>query len=149
MAEQEFIIEKYSEKYKDSCLAVFDQNSPDFFAPNERIDFLSFLNENPSDYYLLFKDDVLIAGYGLRIIDKCNVRIHWIMVNPLYRGEGLGNSMMQTVIQKIKGSSVIRILIAASQKSAPFFAKYGAKVISTTKNGWGKGMDKVDMEINL
>ena len=41
------------------------------------------------------------------------------------------------------------IEIAASHKSAPFFAKFGATVTAHTVDGWGNGMDRIDMELLL
>ena len=39
------------------------------------------------------------------------------------------------------------VSIAASHKSAPFFARFGARIVETTPDGWGPGMHRVDMEL--
>ena len=44
---------------------------------------------------------------------------------------------------------VPRLHIAASHRSAPFFARFGSQTVKTTPNGWGPGMDRVDMVLRL
>jgi hypothetical protein len=39
--------------------------------------------------------------------------------------------------------------IAASQKSAAFFARFGAVTLKVVDNGWGTGMHRIDMELPL
>jgi hypothetical protein len=39
--------------------------------------------------------------------------------------------------------------VAASQHSAPFFARFGARELARTDDGWGPGMHRVDMELPL
>jgi hypothetical protein len=43
---------------------------------------------------------------------------------------------------------VERVRISASQVSAPFFARCGARELSRVRDGWGPGMHRVEMEID-
>ena len=46
-------------------------------------------------------------------------------------------------------SRVARILLSTSQHSADFFEQFGAYETSRIENGWGVGMHRIDMEIDL
>jgi hypothetical protein len=39
--------------------------------------------------------------------------------------------------------------MATSPKAAPFFAKFGATITSSTVDGWGPDMDRIDMVLLL
>jgi hypothetical protein len=56
---------------------------------------------------------------------------------------------MARVLASARASRLSRIDIAASHKSAAFFARYGAVELRRTQDGWGPGMDRVDMELRL
>ena len=57
--------------------------------------------------------------------------------------------MMLAVLQEANDNGVERVLIAASQHSGPFFAKFGAEQLDFIKDGWGDGMHKLDMILNI
>lgn len=139
----------FSSADKQACLAIFDANCPSFFAPNERADFESFLEASPIGYEVCEVAGRVVAAFGLICEDRCGVRLNWIMLDPHSKGIGLGSAIMKRVIAQGKASQSPLIGIAASHKSAPFFAKFGAVVTAHTEDGWGPGMDRVDMELLL
>ena len=139
----------YNSTDRETCLAIFDANCPSFFAPNERADYISFLDATPEDYEVCEVDRGIVAAFGLTPGDANDNRLVWIMLDPGSQGAGIGSVIMQRIISQSRDSGSWMIRIAASQKSAPFFAKFGAKVTAHTKDGWGPGMDRVDMEIVL
>jgi len=52
----------------DACLAIFDSNTPDFFAPEERDDFARFLargHDRDRPYIVLEREGAVIAWGGL------------------------------------------------------------------------------------
>ena len=57
--------------------------------------------------------------------------------------------MMERVVSLARASGVSTISIAASHKSAAFFERFGALAMERTTDGWGPGMDRVDMELRL
>jgi GNAT superfamily N-acetyltransferase len=73
----------------------------------------------------------------------------WIMLDPRTQGIGIGSKIMERAIHLARASQTDVVKIAASHKSAPFFAKFGARPVKFTKDGWGPGMDRVDMELPL
>ena len=126
------------------CLALFDLNCPAFFAPNERVDYEVFLAAVPDWYELCVVAGAIIGAFGL---DPAHAALRWIMIHPDAQGRGVGSAIMTHVMNAASRKGVSSISIAASQKSAPFFAKFGAISQSTLENGWGPGMDRIDMTL--
>ncbi len=56
---------------------------------------------------------------------------------------------MTRVLEIVRTCGEGPLHIAASHKSAPFFARFGAQETATTPNGWGRDMHRVDMELVL
>ena len=140
----------YNRNHFDDCLALFDLNCPKYFAPNERADYEAYLKTTDDNYKVTYSHDELAAAFGMGINEQNNhAYITWIMVSPNTHGQGVGAQMMNTAIDFAKSKNAVVIDIAASHLSAPFFAKFGAKTVQTTKNGWGEGMHRVDMAIPL
>lgn len=140
---------QYRSEDREACLAIFDANCPDFFLPNERDDFAEFLGEMHDGYEVCDVDGSVAAAFGLVPNDKGENRLCWIMINPIAQGGGLGSAIMQRIISLGRNSRSPVIGIAASHKSAPFFARFGAEQIDYIEDGWGPGMHRVDMEIAL
>jgi len=138
---------QYTQNDRASCLAIFDANCPEFFAPNERNDYEQYLRMPAASYEVCDLEGRVVASFGLDGTNDGAQRLTWIMLNPTLQGTGIGSEIMNRVISKSQEQKSTLIKIAASQKSAPFFARFGAETISFTKDGWGPGMDRVDMEI--
>ena len=90
----------------------------------------------------------VVAAFGL-LPDGCGHRLTWMMLDPSSQGAGIGSTIMGRIISGRSESRPSTIKIAASHKSALFFAKFGAVATARTENGWGPGMDRVDMELEL
>lgn len=135
-----------------ACLALFDGNCPEFFAPNERDDLVEFLASPPAGYEVCLLEDKIAGAFGV-LRQAQGQTLRWIMVSHMAKGQGLGRIIMDRAIATVRaqgggqGDSAARepLHIAASQKSAPFFAKFGAREVRRTTDGWGPGMHRVDM----
>ena len=134
---------------KEACLNLFDANCPEFFAPNERTDYQRFLEANPNSYELCFGESVVVGAFGLMGDDAHCRDLNWILLSPSSQGLGIGAAIMERVVLDARESAVRVINIAASHKSAPFFAKFGANEVTVSDNGWGPGIHRVDMELRL
>jgi GNAT superfamily N-acetyltransferase len=130
-----------------ACLSLFDENSPEFFAPNERADYLAFLASSADDYCVCMLGGRVAGAYGLCVEGKGVMTLRWILIARDTQGQGVGHAIMTRVLAGLRALKATRLDIAASQKSAPFFAKFGAREIKTTPDGWGPGMHRVDMEL--
>lgn len=139
----------YSDTDRDICLELFDANCPEFFAPNERVEYARFLGTAANCYELCLVDGHVAGAFGLCGDGDARRSLNWIMLNPRYHGQGAGRAIMAHVAARAMSAGVDVIDIAASHKSAPFFSKAGAVSISDTPDGWGPGMHRVDMELVL
>ena len=132
-----------------ACTSIFNANCPEFFAPNERQEYEDFLEGVPGNYEVCEVDGRVLGAFGL-FDDSENMKVlNWILLDPQTQSIGIGSKIMERVIQLSRTSQTGMVKIAASHKSAPFFARFGATTTSLTKNGWGPGMDRVDMELLL
>ena len=134
---------------REACLSIFDANCPAFFAPNERIDYASFLDAAPDGYDVCEMAGRVVGACGLIKQGDGGASLNWIMIVPVARGVGIGSAMMERVISLARASRLSVIDIAASHKSAAFFERCGAIATGRTNDGCGPGMDRVDMELRL
>lgn len=140
---------RYEPADRSSCLALFGENCPEFFAPNEHEDYVEFLDNRTQNYFVCLLNDRVVGAYGLYPLAGGGAALHWIMLSPSAQGVGLGSAIMARVLDDLRGSARSPLHISASHKSAPFFAKFGAVEISTTPDGWGPGMHRVEMQLFL
>ena len=135
---------------RDGCLALFDANCPSAFAPNERAEYEAFLDDAAGAYEVCVMDDEIVGAFGLG--GDPALRLRWIMVHPQRQGLGIGTRVMGRV-REAAGEAArdaaqpdhASVHIAASHRSAPFFARFGARVVGETPDGWGPGMHRIDM----
>ena len=139
----------YSPADKEICLAIFDVNCPPFFAPNERIDYEQFLDSNPSGYELCLHAGSVVGAYGLIGDGTIRRNLNWVLLSPKTQQLGVGSAIMNRVLNLARNAKLSIVDIAASHLSAPFFAKFGATVVNESKNGWGPGLHRIDMELKL
>lgn len=139
----------YRDTDRQICLTIFAANCPEFFAPNEREDYEEFLAEVPADYEVCEADGRVVGAYGLLADGADDKQLNWILLDPQMQGVGIGKKIMERVIHQGRESKARQVNIAASQKSAPFFARFGAASIATIIEGWGPGLDRVDMVLLL
>ena len=140
----------YSPEHRAACLAVFDENCPEFFAPNERAEYAEFLDRVGADYRVCRRDGRVVGAFGLMpggAVDEAH--LNWILLSPSAQGAGLGRAIMGEVAALAGARGVARIAIAASHRSASFFARFGARELVRTEDGWGPGMHRIDMEWRL
>jgi len=133
----------------ESCLGLFDANCPEFFAPNERDHYADFLQASPDGYELCVVNDRVVGAFGLIGGDTRRRSLNWIMLDPQSQGLGVGSAIMDRVAKLGTAAGLELVNIAASHKSAPFFARFGAVTATMTQDGWGPGMHRVDMELIL
>lgn len=139
----------YLSSDRESCLAIFDANTPKFFAVNERLDYSEFLDSVPERYEVCLSGDSVIAAFGLIGNEPKFKNLNWILISPQFQGSGVGSKLINRVVSIAHKEKLDYIKIAASHLSAPFFAKYGAKPVLEIKDGWGPDMHRIDMELHL
>ena len=130
-----------------ACLALFEANCPEYFAPNERADYRAFLDAAPDGYEVCELDGAIAGAYGVHAIDDDNAALHWILLAPAAQGRGLGAAIMSRAVRALDARGHRTLHISASHKSAPFFARFGAVEDARIEDGWGAGMHRVEMRI--
>ena len=131
------------------CLEIFDANCPAYFAPNERADLDSFLDQHGANYEVCVQGETVVGSFCVLSednSDRCELR--WIMLDPLHQGHGAGALIMRRAWELACEREASCIDIAASQYSATFFARFGATETKRTPDGWGPVMDRVDMVLD-
>ncbi len=139
----------YSPSDRQACLAIFEANCPDFFAPNERADYQRFLDATPEHYEVFEERDGISGAFGLPGNTGGPVRLTWILLHPQAQGRGTGSAIMRRVLDIAAERRSTLIHIAASHRSAAFFSRFGALEKGRHEDGWGPGMHRVDMILPL
>jgi GNAT superfamily N-acetyltransferase len=132
-----------------ACLALFDSNVPEAFAPHERPEFEEWLRAVPADY--------LVAEQGGRIV-ACGgwyaggeeARLCWGLVARGLHGRGVGRALLAARLQALRGTPGVRtVSITTSQRSEGFFVKHGFEVTEREVNGLAPGLDRVEARLDL
>jgi GNAT superfamily N-acetyltransferase len=145
-----FTFRPFAPQDRSACLALFDDNCPEFFASNERADYEAFLDAAPGGYRVCATSGGVIAAFGvLHDTATARCRLSWILVAKAWQQRGVGRRIMAEVLRIGSALQAHWVDIAASHKSAPYFARFGAVELRRKTDGWGPGMHRVDMELRL
>lgn len=144
----------YTKEDRAACLALCDGNTPKYFAPEERQDFVDFLDDLSvlsGAYLVLERGDEIVGCCGYHVDGATGTAsFRWGMAARSQHKTGLGKIMLKERIKRVKEhGSANRIQIDTSQLSAPFFAHFGFTTTSTVPDGFGPGIDHVAMELTL
>ncbi|KTC37723.1 hypothetical protein AO265_21750 [Pseudomonas sp. ABAC61] len=115
----------------NACLQLFDSNTPAFFDPLERPDFLNFLEHSPRNLLVIERDD-------------------WGMVDQTLHGQGLGRLLTEARLLAIREQGLAStVRLSTSQYSQGFYAGLGFVLLEVTPDGHGPGLDCWDMQLSL
>jgi GNAT superfamily N-acetyltransferase len=141
----------YQPADKAACLAIFDGNTPDFFAPHERTDFDEFLREPGGLYFVVENEsDTIVACGGVWHYSDEQIALTWGMVSRTHHRHGIGRWLLLKRLQYICTlSGTLTVVIDTSQFSAPFFEKFDFHTTQITRDGFAPGLDKIAMQLPL
>ncbi len=137
-----------------ACLALFDGNTPRYFAPGERAEFAAFLQALPRadwPYWVMWRGGVAVACGGL-ILDAPARRagLSWGMVDVRLHGTGLGRRLTEArLAQARRRPGLAAVTMETSQHTQGFYARLGFAVQAVTPDGFGPGLDRWDMVLRL
>ena len=140
---------RYRAEDRQACLRLFDENCPTAFAPNERRDYEQFLDDAVDRYELYLIDGEVAGAFGLYPDGPDRLALRWIIVSSGKQRRGVGSAVMNRIVAELRRSTGVTLRISASHKSAPFFAKFGARERDRIPNGWGPGMHRVEMDLSV
>lgn len=142
-------IRPYHPGDQGACLALFDENCPAYFAPNERAGYVRFLGEKSTHYRVCLLGSRVVGAFGVLPDEPEGLALRWILLSPRMQGQGLGTRIMAQVLEIARSRGADALYIGASHRSAPFFERFGARETARTPNGWGPEMHRVDMTLAL
>lgn len=133
-----------------ACLALFDSNVPQFFAPDERAQFVEFLENVPASdgtYLVLAQAGRVVACGGVaREPDTESAALTWGMVDRSQHRQGLGTRLTQARLTAAWAMPGIRrVILATSQHTAGFYRGFGFTLQATIPDGFAPGLDRCDM----
>jgi GNAT superfamily N-acetyltransferase len=150
----EIISRPYAPTDLTACLAVFDGNVPDFFAPAEREEFrarLLALPDTAPAYLVLTHAGAVVACGGVTAGDMPgDARLVWGMVARDWHGCGLGRRLLQERLGLARGLLGLRtVSLSTSQHTRGFYEGAGFTLTGTIRDGFGAGLDQCDMVLTL
>jgi ribosomal protein S18 acetylase RimI-like enzyme len=135
---------------REEVLNLFDSNIPEYFAPEERTEFIKFLNAEKEVYDVLLYQCNLVGAGGFCTHDQHEARIVWFMILSDLHAEGFGRALILRLLEFItKDTSYKCISLMTSQLTDGFYQKFGFKTTKRVADFWFKGMHLRYMEKDL
>jgi len=139
-------IRDYREEDQSALVALLRLNTPRYFSVEEEKDFVTYLEKEREDYFVVELNHKIVGCGGINTEDDIGI-LSWAFLHPKYQQQGIGNQLITYRIQHLhqkKKSS--RIIVRTTQLVYPFFEKNGFKLMQVEKDYWSKGFDLYLME---
>lgn len=134
-----------------NLLQLLDLNTPDYFAPEEKEDYIEYLNDKLEKYFVFEENGEIIGAAGLNFFpDEKSARISWDMVHPQHHGKGIGRKLTEhriTTIKELKAYE--KIIVRTSQLAHKFYGKFGFSLVKYEEDFWAKGFHLYHMEMEI
>lgn len=143
-------IRPYRAEDKAQLIQLIRSNTPEYFAPEEEADFVSYLDNEIEDYFVVEQKGEIVGCGGVNYAESRSVGIiSWGMIHPGFQGKRIGTVLLQYRLDFLKNTgSVKRITVRTSQLTYGFYEKNGFRLIDTKKDFWAEGLDLCCMEYN-
>lgn len=142
-------IRPYASGDLESCLELFDSNTPTYFLPQERDLYRLFLDRGPAPYWVIDEGEGLVACGGVAMRDQ-EASLCWGMIRRDRHRAGLGTKLLLFRLAKAAQELSARsVRLDTSQHSVGFFRNYGFLTTATTKDHYGPGLDRFDLRLML
>ncbi|MBY6185650.1 GNAT family N-acetyltransferase [Marinobacter hydrocarbonoclasticus] len=141
----------YNASYRTRCIELFDTNLGKYFAPNERQEFIDFLDNlaDPHRYFVLVEQGQVRACGGYYVEEGVGA-LSWGMVHREAHGKGLGTRLTEYRLSQLRQRDDVTVVkIDTSQHTQGFYARQGFVVTRSTPDGFGAGIDCVSMDLVL
>lgn len=139
----------YAAQDMEACLNLFDGNVPKFFDPCEREVFAAFLESSlPESVFLVVERDQAIVACGGYVLENegKTAGLCWGMVDNKLHGQGFGRLLTEARLQAIRENpNLVRVRLDTSQHTHAFYSRFGFSVENVEKDGYGPGLDRLDM----
>lgn len=144
-------VRDFTPRDRDGCLAIFDGNTPPFFAPDVRAEFAAFLEECNEPYFVVEHADVIEGCGGFFVIPNTPVAVlSWGMVDRSRHRQGIGSLLLFARLQRLcQDPGVTVVKLQTSQYSRGFFERAGFEAEEVIMDGYAPGLDLVKMALAL
>ena len=136
----------------DACVAICAANHPEHMLLHEIEEHRQFLTEKPyapAPYFVVEVEDTIIACGGVAT-DGDAMHLCWGLVHPDWHRRGLGTKLLEHRLAWAKEHPDLEVVeLCTSQKTKAFYEQFGFESIKFTKDGFGPGLDRHDMECPL
>ncbi len=141
-------IRPYRAEDKAQLIQLIRSNTPEYFAPEEEADFVSYLDNEIEDYFVVERNEEIVGCGGVNYAENRSVGIiSWGMIHPELHGNRIGTVLLQYRLDFLKNTeSVKRITVRTSQLTYRFYEKNGFRLVDTKKDFWAEGLDLCYME---
>ena len=143
-------VRSYTPADKAACLAIFDSNTPPFFTPDERDEFIQFLDEETDSYFVVELNGNIVACGGY-IHPRTPVAIvAWTMVSRTAQRQGVGRLLLDTILERVRQEPGVQIVkLQTSQYTYGFFERLGFKTERIVEHGFGANLHQYGMGLAL
>lgn len=141
-------IRPYRAEDKAQLIQLIRSNTPEYFAPEEEADFVSYLDNEIEDYFVVEQNEEIVGCGGVNYAENRSVGIiSWGMIRPELHGNRIGTVLLQYRLDFLKNTeNVKRITVRTSQLTYRFYEKNGFRLVDTKKDFWADGLDLCYME---
>ena len=135
----------------DACVGIMQSNTPLFFTGGEVGEYAAWLAARTSPYLVVVEDEVVVACGGYRINrPQRTAGLTWGMVRRDRQRAGLGALLLTERLDRIRADGgASTVILDTSQHSRGFFERYGFQPSAEQQDGYGGGLDRVDMQLAL
>ncbi len=146
------MLRQYIDKDRSSCINILESNTPRYFAPLDREDFLAFLDAPSGIYSVLEDHEGVIVGCGGISTRKQGEEglLTWGMIHATQHSQGWGRHL--TIVrfsQLCKIATVKTITLNTSQETVGFYEKLGFRRTAFTPDYYSIGLHRYDMEFGV
>lgn len=140
----------YAAPDRDTCIAVFESNVPEYFTVEERADFTSFLDALPGPYLVVEDAMSTVVACGGHATGETPERadLCWGMVRRDLHGHGIGRLLTEARVQAAFSEPTVRVVaLNTSQRTVDFYRRMGFRLESVVPNGYAPGLDRCEMRL--
>ena len=136
----------------DACVAICAANHPEYIGLHEIEEHRQFLTEKPyapAPYYVIEVEGALVACGGVAIAGEA-LHLCWGLVHPSWQRRGQGTKLIEHRLAWAKTQPDLEVAeLCTSLKTVEFYELFVFETIKLTKDRFGPGLDRPDMECPL
>ena len=141
-------IREYTEIDKAPLLHVFQTLVPKYFAKEEILDYIAYLEKEIDQYFVAEDNGNLLGACGInRTFSEKKGVISWLFVDPKAQRKQVGRLLVKHCLQVLQADNSIEVIkVRTSQFAEAFFSVIGFKLKNIEDNYWAEGIHLYMME---